>query len=266
MKPVRVLVAEDHEVVRIGIESVFATQGHYKVCAQAVDGRAAVEMARSVTPDLILLDIGLPKLNGLDAARQIVSENHEQCVLFFTEIDSERTMREALEAGARGYVLKSDGISALLTAAEALLFGRTFFTSRMTEMVLALAKIKPCEPRVSDREREIIQLVAEGHCVDDIAKMLGLSPKTVDTHRSNIRRKLDIGSTAELILYAVRNEIVRLSELRSSTPGLLESRHALHRRLDRERVLEARTPADPWLDTSTITPSRGLAAQAGVGS
>ena len=223
MKAVSVLVADDHEITRIGIESVFEGKGNYTVSARATDGRSAVRMTRCLRPDLVVLDVGLPKLNGLDAARQILSDNLEQRILVFTEIESARTMRDALEAGIRGYVLKSDPVCHLITAAEALLQGRTFFTSRMSEIVLGLAKSQLREPLLTGREREIIQLVADGHCAAEIAKVLCLSPKTVDTHRTRIGRKLKISSTAELIVYAVRNEMVSIHELTCPTPRLTES-------------------------------------------
>jgi DNA-binding NarL/FixJ family response regulator len=266
MKPVSVLVADDHEITRIGIESMFEDEGDYTVCAQATDGRSAVKMTRCLRPDLVVLDVGLPKLNGLDAARQILSDNPEQRILVFTEIESDRTMRAALEAGVRGYVLKSDRVCHLLAAADALLHGRTFFTSRMTEIVLALAQSQRREPRLTDREREIIQLMADGHCTTEIAKVLCLSPTTVDTHRTRIRRKLKISSTAELIVYAVRNEMVGIPELNCPTPRLPKFRHALYRAPERTPASEAILPSGPVVATSPISASGNLASAAQAGA
>jgi DNA-binding NarL/FixJ family response regulator len=258
MRENRVLVADSHEIVRIGIESVFETQGDYKVCAQASDGRAAVRMARCSRPEVVLLDANLPKLNGLDAARQILADNPGQRILVFTEIDSYCTMREALEIGVRGYVLKSDPVRDLVTAVDALLHERTFFTWRMTEIVFAIAKSQRREPLLSDREREIVQLIVEGNCSAQVAEILSLSPNTVETHRTNVRRKLKVNSTAELILYAVRNDIVCIPELSSRTSMLSKSRHACYRAPDREPAFEAITPSDCVLRRSPITASGSL--------
>lgn len=216
MKPFRFLVADDHELARIGVAFVLGRTGRYEVSGEASDGRAAVEMTRMLRPDLVVLDAGLPILNGLDAGRQIISHNSQQSILIFTEVDSEYAMRMALDCGVRGYVLKTDPVTDLLTAADQLMQGRTFFTSRMTEMVLALGTAELHGPALSDREREIVQLLVEGNNVKQIAKLLSLSPKTVDTHRTNLRRKLQIKSIAELVRYAIRNEIVRIPELRCS--------------------------------------------------
>jgi DNA-binding NarL/FixJ family response regulator len=174
-------------------------------------------MTRRLKPDLVVIDIGLPGLNGLDAARQILSENPRQRILIFTEVNSESMMRRALDAGIRGYVLKTDRADDLLAAANGLLQGRIFFTSRMTDIVLGKATAEPRELSLSEREREVLQLVAEGNSTTKISKILCLSPKTVDTHRTNLRRKLQISSTAELVVYAVRNEIVGIPELNFPT-------------------------------------------------
>ncbi len=214
MRAFSVLIADDHELARIGVATVLASSGLYETCGEAFDGRITVEMFLRLKPDLVVLDVGLPTLNGIDAARRILSSNPRQCILVFTEVDSEYAMRKALETGVRGYVLKSDPVSDLLTAAHELVHGRTFFTSRMTEILLALATTELHEQTLSNREREIMQLLVEGNSTTQIAKLLSLSPKTVDTHRSNLRRKLQIKSTADLVVYAVRNEIVRIPELR----------------------------------------------------
>lgn len=217
MKVSRVLIADDHEIARMGAVSVFEGSGRYQICAEASDGRGAIAMTRRLRPDLVVIDIGLPGLNGLDAARQILSESPRQPILIFTEVNSESMMRRALDAGIRGYVLKTDRADDLLAAANGLLQGRIFFTSRMTDIVLGNATAEPRELSLSEREREVLQLVAEGNSTTQISKILCLSPKTVDTHRTNLRRKLQISSTAGLVVYAVRNEIVGIPELKFPT-------------------------------------------------
>lgn len=210
MRAARVLIVDDHEITRIGVKSILELRERYEICGEAADGRAAVEQTRRLRPDLVILDVDLPFLNGLEAARQILSQNPQSSILVFTEVDSEKTMRETLRFGIGGFVLKSDPASDLLTAAEALLQGRTFFTSRMTHLVLNFAKQQSYEDLLSTREREVTQLLAEGYCTKEIAGILGMNITTVETHRSNVMRKTRIHSVAQLILYAIRNEIVHL--------------------------------------------------------
>jgi DNA-binding NarL/FixJ family response regulator len=217
MKAVRVLIVDDHEVVRVGVRSILAMHRGYVVCGEAADGQIAVTKALQLKPDLVILDIGLPLLNGLEVARRILSQSPGSSVLILTEFDSERIMYEALQVGISGFVLKSDPASDLFAAAEALLQGRTCYTSRMTQMVLELAVSQRREPTLTDREREVVQLVVEGKCSREIGTLLNVSKKTVETHRSNVMRKLKINSTVELILYAIRNEIVHLSRMDGSS-------------------------------------------------
>jgi DNA-binding NarL/FixJ family response regulator len=212
----RILVADDHEVARQGIRSLLESHAGWEVCAEAKDGREAVESATKFRPDVLLLDIGMPNLNGLDAARQILAMSPEARILILTIHDSEQVVREVLAAGAKGFLLKSDAGRDLLAAVEALQHWRTFFTPKVAQMMLD-GYLRPHEESdpsgqcvLTPREREVIQLVAEGRTTKEIATALSLSVKTAETHRTNLMRKLDLHSVADLTLYAVRNGIVQI--------------------------------------------------------
>jgi DNA-binding NarL/FixJ family response regulator len=212
----RILIADDHEVARKGIRSILEGHPGWEVCAEAKDGREAVEYASQFKPDLLLIDIGMPNLNGLDAARQILAAMPEALILILTIHDSEHIVREVLAAGARGFLLKSDAGRDLVAAVEALQGRRTFFTSKVSQMMLD-GYLRPAEAHdageqriLTPREREVIQLVAEGKTTNEIATTLSLSVKTAETHRTNLMRKLDLHSIADLTLYAVRNGIVQI--------------------------------------------------------
>jgi len=215
MPALRILVADDHEIVRRGICALLKSHAGWDVCAEVADGREAVESAKQLDSDIVILDIGMPNVNGLTAARQILQNDPQQKILILTITDSEQIVREVLQAGAHGFVLKSDAARDLLTAVEALENNRTFFTRRVSEMILegylnGEAQKELTGPSVSPREREIVQLLAEGKSTKEVAFILDLSIKTVETHRSNVMRKLGIHSVSELVLYAVRNNIVQV--------------------------------------------------------
>lgn len=210
----RILIADDHEVAREGIRSVLESHAEWEVCAEAQDGREAVEYAGKLKPDIFLLDIGMPNLNGLDAARQILAVAPDARILILTVHDAEQVVREVLAAGARGFLLKSDAGRDLVAAVEALQQGRTFFTSKVEQMMVD-GYLHPQEEAsgqcvLTPREREVIQLVAEGKTTKEVATALNLSVKTAETHRTNLMRKLDLHSVADLTLYAVRNGIVQI--------------------------------------------------------
>jgi DNA-binding NarL/FixJ family response regulator len=216
VRVLRILVADDHEVARKGVRSLLEEHTGWEVCGEAKDGREAVEFATQLKPDILLLDIGMPNLNGLDAARQILAANPDARILILTIHDSEQVVREVLAAGARGFLLKSDAGRDLIAAVEALQNRRTFFTSKVAQMMLD-GYLRPFEERegsnqqiLTPREREVIQLVAEGKTTKEIASALNLSVKTAETHRTNLMRKLDLHSVADLTLYAVRNGIVQI--------------------------------------------------------
>ena len=210
----RILVADDHEVVRRGLCSLLAAHSGWEVCGEAVDGREAVAKANQLRPDIVVMDIGMPSLNGLAATNKILEDAPQQRVLILTVNQSEQLVREVLEAGARGYVLKSDAARDLVAAVEALEQGRTFFTPHVGDFVLSGfldgsgAKTVNV-PRLTPREREIVQLLAEGKSTKEVAGILNLSVKTAETHRSNVMRKLGIHSISELVLYALRNNIIQ---------------------------------------------------------
>ena len=216
----RILVADDHEVVRKGLVSLLQAQPEWQVCGEAGDGREAVEKALELKPDVLILDIGMPTLNGLEATRQILKTNPHARVLILTLHDSDQVVREVLNAGARGFLLKSDAARDLVAAVEALRHDKTYFTSKVATMVLEGylkggtpgAVVSPGRNRLTPREREIVQLLAEGKSTKEVAVALGLSVKTAETHRSNVMRKLQLHSVSELVLYAVRNKLVRLAE------------------------------------------------------
>ena len=212
----RILIADDHEVARKGIRSLLGDHAGWEVCGEARDGREAVEYASTMRPDIFLLDIGMPNLNGLDAARQILGMTPKARILILTVHDSEQVVREVLAAGARGFLLKSDAGRDLVAAVEALQYGRTFFTSRVAQMMLD-GYLRPHDASyvsgqliLTPREREVIQLVAEGKTTKEVATALSLSVKTAETHRTNLMRKLDLHSVAALTIYAVRNGIVQI--------------------------------------------------------
>ena len=215
MSTLRILVADDHEVVRRGLCDLLKSHAGWEVCAEAADGREAIDQVKRLKPDIVILDIGMPNLNGLTAARQILQSDPRQKILFLSIADSEQIVREVLQAGARGFVLKSDAARDLLDAVDALEHDRTFFTSQVAEMILHGYR-NPSAGQglslstVSSREREIVQLLAEGKSSKEVAVSLDLSVNTVETHRSNIMRKLGVHSLSELVLYAVRNHIVQV--------------------------------------------------------
>jgi DNA-binding NarL/FixJ family response regulator len=229
----RILIADDHEVVRRGLCTLL--QGHegWEICGEARDGRQAVEMAKQLKPDVVILDVGMPNLNGLAATRQLAQQNPQQKIIVLTITDSDQVIREALDAGARGFVLKSDAARDLVSAVEALQRDRMFFTPRVNDMVLAgFLDNNPhgskgessMSPKLTPREREVIQLLAEGKSSKEVASLLNLSTKTAETHRSNIMRKLDFHSIRDLVVYAVKNDIIQLqmsSPLANTTADLV---------------------------------------------
>jgi DNA-binding NarL/FixJ family response regulator len=217
MNAFRILVADDHPIFRLGLCSLLRSHVGWEVCGEAGDGQDAVEKCMHLKPDLLILDICMPKLNGIDAARRILEDNPAQRILILTDVDSEKMLRDCLQAGVRGWVLKSDGTGDLTTAVEALQQHNCIFSLRVSDLLIGHAmrsSARPTDPNVpqlTPREREVLQLLASGRRCKDAALVLNISVKTVETHRSNMMFKLNLHSIAQLVLYAVRNEIIHVA-------------------------------------------------------
>jgi DNA-binding NarL/FixJ family response regulator len=213
----RILLAEDHPVFRIGLCSLIRSRAGWEVCGEAADGREAVTKCIQLRPDLLILDICMPNLNGLDAARQILKHNPDQKILVLTNVESEQVIRGCMEAGVRGWVFKSDSTEELIAAIEQMQKSRSSFSARISNLIL-YSYLKPHSENptlttpvgLSGREREVVQLVSEGKSSKEIAQVLGVTLKTAETHRSNVMLKLNLHSTVELVMYAIRNEIVHV--------------------------------------------------------
>jgi DNA-binding NarL/FixJ family response regulator len=212
----RILLADDHPIFRFGLSSLLGSHEGWEVCGEATDGRDVLEKYRQLKPDLLILDVCLPILNGLDTARQILKLNPAQAILILTAVDSEHVIRDCLEAGVRGWVFKSDGTTDLTTAVEAIQRRKSIFSSRVSNVIMDGYKRHRADsnaarmPKLSPREREVVQLVSEGKASKEVAAILHVTLATAETHRSNIMRKLELHSIAELVLYAVRNEIIHV--------------------------------------------------------
>jgi DNA-binding NarL/FixJ family response regulator len=218
MGNLRLLVADDHDVVRKGVRTLLEEQPGWEVAAEAADGREAVEKAKQVQPDVTILDLSMPELNGLEAAREILKTVQTK-VLILTMYDSDPLIRQTLEAGARGYLLKSDAGRDLVSAVDALRRNKTFFTPKVAQMVLEGYLGRPTKEneedssrknglRLTARQKQILQLLAEGKSSKEVAVALNISVKTAETHRANIMRRLDCHSVTELVRYAIRNHII----------------------------------------------------------
>jgi DNA-binding NarL/FixJ family response regulator len=212
----RILVVDDHAVVRRGVRSLLESHEGWEVCGEATTGRDAVAQNLRLRPDVVVMDLSLPELNGLDATRQILKDSPRTEILVLTMHHSEELARDVLQAGARGYVLKSDADESLIAAVESLRQHKPFLASRVTEFVLD-DYLRRADTRddgvahdtVTAREREIIQLVAEGKSSKEAASALGISVKTIEAHRANIMRKLRLHSVSDLVRYAIRNKIAQ---------------------------------------------------------
>ena len=212
----KILVADDHDIIRRGLKQLLNSRTGWEVCGEAKTGREAVELAEQLKPEVVVMDISMPDLNGLEAARRIHKSSPKIGVLILTLHFSDQLVRDIVEAGARAYIMKSDADRDLVSAVEALANRRTFFTSRAAEMLLNRFANKNSVPdpeahlreRLTSREREIVQLLAEGKSSKEVAVALGISVKTAETHRANIMRKLEMHSVSEVVRYAVKNLII----------------------------------------------------------
>jgi DNA-binding NarL/FixJ family response regulator len=214
--PLRILVADDHHVVRAGLRALIESRSDWQVCAEAANGREAVEKAKEFKPEMAVLDISMPLLNGVESTRQIRKVSPGTEILILSMHDSEQLVNEVVEAGARGYILKDDADRDLLAALDTLRRHKPYFSTRVSKV---LGK-KDREPtplvhrsqrkrgRLTPREREVVQLLAEGKSNKEVADLLGISVKTAETHRANIMLKLNFHSVTELVRYAMRNNII----------------------------------------------------------
>jgi DNA-binding NarL/FixJ family response regulator len=214
LEKLRILLADDHEVVRHGVRAMLEKEAGWEICGEAVDGRKAVALAEKLKPDVVILDLGMPELNGLEAARQIKRAVPKTEILIFTGEESETLIHEVFAAGARSYILKCDLGLHLLAAVRALSQHKHYFTNRISEIVFA-RYIDGDSGAGSDktegltpREREIVQLIGEGRSNKEASVLLGISIKTVETHRAATMRKLRLDSFADLMRYAIRNKII----------------------------------------------------------
>jgi DNA-binding NarL/FixJ family response regulator len=214
MANLRLLLADDHHVVRAGLRCLLEGQPGWEVVAEASDGREAVAKALETRPHVALLDIGMPVLNGLEAADQIVRSLPRTKIVMLTVHDSEAMIHKVLAVGARGYVFKTDVARDLVAAITAVHANDTFFTPKVLEIILAGFNINtsgPCESpdaRLTPRQREIVQLLADGLTSREVATLLNISIKTSETHRTNIMRRLNCHSVSQLVRYALRNQII----------------------------------------------------------
>ncbi|MFO1499136.1 MAG: response regulator transcription factor [Verrucomicrobiota bacterium] len=212
----RILIADDHEMIRQGVRVVLESRPDFVVCGEARTGREAVSKAKQLCPDVVVLDFGMPELNGLEATRQIRAALPQTEVLILTMHQSEQLVRAITATGASGFVLKSDAGKVLVHALEELRDHRTFFSRSVSgwvperEFTTADAEIMPAEETtpLTLREREIAQLIAEGRTSKEVADALGISAKTAETHRANIMRKLNLHSVSELVRYAIRHRMI----------------------------------------------------------
>jgi DNA-binding NarL/FixJ family response regulator len=206
---VRILLADDHDVVRRGLRALLQEHAGWEICGEALSGREAVDLARQMQPDVAIIDLMMPDLNGLETTRQIRKVSHGTQVLIFTMHHNKSLIQDVLGAGARGYLLKTDAEERIVTAVETLLRRLPYFSAQVSETVLEgflrpgrqEGTDGPAVPRLTPREREVIQLLAEGHRNKKIALMLGISIKTVETHRTTLMRKIGVKSIVELVRY-----------------------------------------------------------------
>lgn len=218
MKSLRILLADDHSLLRRGLRSILESQPGWQICAEAHTGREAVTQATQLRPDVVILDVCMPELNGIEATRQIRKASPRSEVLILSVHESNHLVREVIEAGARGYLLKSDSDRELVAAVDSLSRHKPFFTGRATEMLLTGcapeegigSQDREVTQRLTAREREIVQLLAEGKTSKEVASVLNISTKTAETHRAHIMRKLEFHSVGEIVRYAVRNQIIDL--------------------------------------------------------
>jgi DNA-binding NarL/FixJ family response regulator len=208
----KILIADDHDVVRSGLRSVLESRADWTVVGEARDGKEAIQLANQTKPDIAIIDYGLPVINGIEVTRQIKARHAQAEILMFTMHDDESLVAQALEAGARAYLLKTDARTQLLAAVETLATHKPFFTGQISETLLnSFLSNRPTERRdtLAPRERIVVQLIAEGHSNRAISEILHVSIKTVEAQRASAMKKLQVTSTAALVRYAIRNKFIQ---------------------------------------------------------
>jgi two-component system response regulator NreC len=215
MRKIRILLADDHQLMRSGVRLMLEREADLAVVGEAADGREAVALAKSLKPEVVVMDIGMPNLNGIEAAHQMTQENAELAIVMVSMHSDESYVLRALKAGARGYLLKDSAEADLIKAVHAVAGGKSFFSPGVSRMLLDdyVRKLKRSGTEdaydlLTPREREVLQLIAEGKSNKDIANLLNLSVYTVESHRANLMEKLNLRGLPELILYAVRRGII----------------------------------------------------------
>jgi DNA-binding NarL/FixJ family response regulator len=213
----RILVADDHDLMRRGLRSMLETHPGWEICGEAHTGAEAVAKVQELKPNVAIIDISMPEMDGLEASRQIRKESPKTEILLLSMHYSDQLIRDILEAGVRGFVVKSDSDRDLVLAVEALANHKPFFTPHATELMLTnlgtssstfVSGGEALKDRLTTREKEIIRLISEGSSSKEVATTLGISVKTADTHRANIMRKLQVHTVSELVRYALRNQII----------------------------------------------------------
>ena len=215
MNKLRIFLGDDHRLVRQGFRMILESRPDWEIVGEASDGREAVRQVEALKPDIAILDIGMPLLNGIEAARHITREGGRTRVMILSMHLNEAYVTTALKAGASGYLLKDSAYEDLIHGVSAVAAGKSFFSPAVAKVMLddyvrqlTSNGVADRFESLSDREREVFQLIAEGHTNKEVAEMLSVSPTTVDTHRAHILQKLDVHNTAELVLYAVRRGVI----------------------------------------------------------
>lgn len=212
----RILLADDHGVVRQGLRAVLARDASFEVIGESGDGREAVRLADALQPDVVIMDISMPQLNGIEAAKQIVKANPRTHIIIFSMHSDETYLMRALQAGVKGYLLKESAEEDLIRAVRMVAQGKPFFSPAVTSALLAdymrdmqQRNLRDSYDLLTEREKEVLQLLAEGKSNKEAATVLDLSTNTVETHRTNLMQKLGLHNTAEIVLYAVRKKIIQ---------------------------------------------------------
>ena len=215
MRSIRILLADDHTIVRKGLRMLLESHEGFRVIAEAADGREAVTLTMQHRPDIVIMDLAMPVLNGIEAARQICDSETHSAIVFLSMHSDEGYVLKALKSGAKGYLLKDSAEHDLINAVETVSEGKAFFSPAISKMLvedyvrqMREQKIEDSYDLLTTREREVLQLLAEGRCNKEVATVLDLSPHTVETHRGHIMQKLNLHSGAEIILYAIRKGVI----------------------------------------------------------